>query len=230
MRRIVFAGVIIALYLYKELKNKSFLVVIYLLPIIIFNGFLYYRENPNMPLQAMQKEIDELPPGQVLVQSHYYRPFTHYNGTILWIGNDDLSKIDGYLSNGHRVFMTKESVTAPYLLVVGNNYHITSLNRVGESESKVLFKKYVVNLYADSLEFKLPVKTQSSSEAGEPIIFYASDTNSGNGFWGRLSRRRIDYGDVGVWLWAIIANHHDSTGWTYKDVSGAWVYPGIKVK
>ena len=218
MRRIVFAGVLIALVLYKYLKNKSFWIILYLVPIIFANGILYYRNNPDMPLAVMQNHINELPINQVLVQSHYYQPFTKYDGTILWIGSDDLGQIDKYLVDGKRVFITKESVTAPYLLVVGNNYHITSVGKVGDSESKILFKKYTVESYGENLEFKLFKGIKVSGQAGEPIVVY--DQN----FFGRLVRRRIGYGDIGLWIWAFVTNHRDPVSWTYKDARGICSY------
>jgi hypothetical protein len=165
----------------------------------------------------MQKEIDELPKNQVLIQSHYYYPFTKYNGKILWFEDDNLDQIAGYLKNGVRVFLTKESVTAPYLLIVGNNYHITSVGRVGDSSSRSLFENYDVSSYADSLELTSPNVKQISKNAGETVVFY------GTGFWQRLSRLRINYGDIGVWAWALVTNHRDATGWTYKDVRGVWL-------
>jgi hypothetical protein len=165
----------------------------------------------------MQKNIDELPRNQVLIQSHYYYPFTKYDGKILWLEDDNMNQIDGYLKNGTRVFITKESVTAPYLLIVGNNYHITSLDKVGDSESRFLFEKYKVDPYAGSYELKLPYSKVISKDAGDPVIYY------GIGFWQRLSRLRINYGDAGVWIWALIANHRDAVGWIYKDVRGVWL-------
>jgi hypothetical protein len=217
-RRIVFAGVPVALFLYKYLKNKSAWIILYLIPMVVANAILYYRGNPDMALAVMQKRIDRLPTGQVLLQSHYYKPFTKYDGTILWIGNDDLGQIDKYLSVGERVFITKESVTAPYLLVVGNNYHITSVGKVGDSESRFLFKKYVVDAYGDNLEIKLFKGKQISGQAGEPVVSYNQN------FWGRLVRRRIDYGDIGTWVWTAVTNHRDPVAWTYKDARGVCSY------
>lgn len=224
MRRIVFAGVILSLALFKYLKGKTILVISYSIPIMIANAALYYQNTETTPLSLMQKNIDQLPKGQVLIQSNYYAPFTKYDGKILWMGRDDFSQLDDDLNNGYRVFLTGESVTAPYLLVVGNNYHITSFDRIGESDAKGFFKKYKVDLFGGNFELKEPIEKKVSPMAGEPVVFY------NEGFWGRLSRHRINYGDIGVWLWAIATNHRDSTGWTYKDVNGAWVYPGIKVK
>jgi hypothetical protein len=202
-RRIIFAGVLIALLIYKYLGKKTIFVILYLLPIVIANVLLYSKGNPfTLPI---------LPSGQVLVETHYLKPFTKYDGIILWIGDEDLGKIDGYLKNGKRVFLTKQAVTAPYRLLVGNNYHITSLGKVGESESRFLFQKYVVEPYVDVYEIKLFKGGVVSSSAGEPVIFY------GNGFRSILARRRIDYGDIGSWIWMIVTNKKDSAGWTYKD-------------
>lgn len=216
-RRIVFAGVLVAMVFTKYLKNKAFWVVLYLIPIVVANGVLYYRGNSAMALDVMQKHLDELPRGQVLLQSHYYKPFTKYEGTVLWIGSDDPGQIDKYLSDGKRVFITKESVTAPYLLTVGNNYHITSVGKVRDSEARFLFKKYTVELYGNNLELKLFKGRVVSDQAGEPVAGYDLS------FWGRLVRRRIDYGDLGSWIWAIVTNHRDPTGWIYKDARGVWL-------
>jgi len=206
-RRIIFAGVLISLALYKYLGKKTFFVILYLLPIIAANIILYSKGSPF--------NTAEIPPGQILVETHYLAPFTKYNGTILLIGEDDLGKIDGYLKAGKRVFLTKQAVTAPYMLLVGNNYHITSLGKAGDSESRFLFQKYIVEPYNSVFELK-SYKGVVSKDAGQPVIFYD------NGFWGWLARRRIDYGDAGSWVWAIIINHRDPTGWTYKDVRGIW--------
>lgn len=213
IRRIIFAAVILSLAIYKYLEKYSILFILYLIPIIVANGLLYYRYNPNMPLIKMQESIDGLPKNQVLIQTHYLLPFTKYEGTVLWTGGNDLNKIDGYLNKGKRVFLTKETVTAPYQLIVGNNYHITSLGRIGDSESRFLFEKYAVEPYGNSLELK-PFKGKASKESGQPVIFYSDS------FWGRLARARTDYGDIGTWIWAVTVNHRDPVGWTYKDVRG----------
>ena len=216
MRRIVFAGVLISLALYKYLGRKLVLMILYLIPIIVANGILYLRSNPDTLSVIIQRTVDPLPKDQVLIQTRYLRPFTEYKGTVLWMGDSDLGKIDYYLNSGKRVFLTKQAVTAPYLLLVGNNYHITSVGKVGDSESRFLFKKYAVEPYGSDLELKLFNGPEVSTQAGEPVVFYDQS------FWGRLARRRIDYGDVGFWIWAIITNHRDPTGWTYKDVRGIW--------
>lgn len=217
MRRIAFAGVILAIVIYKYLGNKAALLILFLIPITGFNAALYYKNLSDMPLLEMQQRINALPKNQVLISSHYYFPFIHYDGKILWFESDNTNQVEDVLKGGTRVFITKESITAPYLLVVGNNYHITSLNKVGNSESRKLFTKYKVILYGDSFELKEPDGKDISKSAGEPVIFY------GNGFWQRLSRMRINYGDIGVWLWSVISGHKDAVGWTYKDARGVWL-------
>ncbi len=219
MRRIVFAGVILSLSLYKYLKGKSVYLILFLLPITTFNAALYYKNLNNMPLSVMQKSIDKLPTNEVLVATHYYFPFIEYQGNILWFEAGDTDKIEEFLKSGKRVFISKESIDAPYLLLVGNNYHITSLNKVGNSESRALFRKYKFDLYGDSFELKIPDGEEISTEAGTPVVFY------GTKFRDRLSRMRINYGDIGVWIYSLASGHKDPTGWTYKDVTGAWVWP-----
>ena len=209
-RRIAFAGVIISLGLSRYLAKWWWIFVIYLVPIVAANVILYAKGSPFTGF--------ELPKGQILLQSHYYKPFTNYDGIFLWIGNDDLGQIDKYLKAGKRVFLTKESVTAPYLLVVGNNYHITSVGKVGDSESRILYEKYIVEPYGKDLELKSFEGGIVSDKAGEIIVSYDQS------FWGRLVRRRIDYGDIGSWIWAIITNHRDPVGWTYRDARGVCAY------
>jgi hypothetical protein len=219
MRRIVFAGVILSLALYKYLGKKAAFLILFILPITGLNAALYYKDTPDMPLAVMQQTIDKLPKNQVLIQSHYYYPFIKYDGKILWFESGETNQVEGYLKEGKRVFMTKESVVAPYLLVVGNNYHITSLGKVGNSESRALFEKYKVNLIGNSFELTLPETLGIANDAGQPVVFY------GTNFRERLSRLRINYGDAGVWIYSLISGHRDSIGWTYKDVTGAWVWP-----
>jgi len=208
-RRIIFSGVILALGLYKYLQKWSVFFILYLLPIVAANVILYSNSSPFI--------TPNIPKGQVLIETHYLKPFTKYNGTILWIGESDLGVIDNYLKNGTRVFLTEQAITAPYLLLVGQNYHITSLGRVGDSESRFLFKNYTVEQYNDSFELKM-FNGVVSGEAGSPVIYYDQS------FWGRLARRRIDYGDIGTWLWAITVNHRDPIGWIYKDARGMVAY------
>ena len=224
MRRIVFAGVILSIAIYKYLKEKSVFLILFLLPIVGLNALLYYKNSPDMPLIVMQKSIDKLPKGQVLLASHYYYPFIKYDGKILWFESGDINQIDGLLNDGKRIFITRESIAAPYLLVVGNNYHITSLSKVGNSESRVLFDKYMFDLYGDSLEIKRMGDGKISESAGEPVVFY------GKTFLQRLSRMRINYGDGGVWIWSIVSGHKDAVYWTYKDARGAWVWPEISIQ
>lgn len=205
-RRIIFAAVPLALALYKFLGKKSYLIILYLLPIVIANIILYSKGSPFVP--------PNIPQNQVFIETHYLKPFTKYNGQILWTGESYFGKLDEYLKSGKRVFLSKQAVTAPYLLLVGNNYHITSVGKIGPSESIFLFSKYQVEQFENVLEIKLYKGKEVSKEVGEPVVTYDQS------FWGRLTRRRIDYGDIGSWIWAIITNHRDPIGWTYKDVRG----------
>lgn len=208
VRRVAYVGIVLSLGLTKYLKKWWWIFVLYLIPITLSNILLYAKGSPFTSPQ--------IPSGQVLIQTHYLAPFTKYDGTVLWIDGSDMETIDDLISSGKRVFLTEDATTAPYRLIVGNNYHITSLFRVGESESRFLFKKYKFSKYNNVYELE-KFSGKVSESAGEPVIFYGTD------FVSRLSRRRVDYGDLGVWIWAIITNHRDPTGWTYKDVRGVWL-------
>lgn len=223
MRRIVFAGVILSLALFKYLGKKSVYILLFLLPMTALNALLYCKNLQDMPLTSMQKKIDDLPKNEVLITSHYYYPFIKYDGDILWFETGGLEKIENSFKEGKRIFMTKESITAPYLLIVGNNYHITSLNKVGNSESRTIFEKYKIDLLGDSFEIKQNPENFISPDAGEPVVFY------GNNFWQRLSKMRINYGDIGIWIWSVVSGHKDAASWIYKDVTGAWVWPEIGI-
>lgn len=214
VRRVAFAGVIFSILITRYLGKFWFLFAIYLLPIIFANILLYSKGNPFI--------LPEIPPNQVLVETHYLKPFTKYNGTILYIEGNNSSIVDNYLDSGKRVFLTPAAVTAPYRLLTGNNYHITSLARIGNSESRFLFEKYDISKFENVYEIKKH-EGKISQLAGEPVIFY------GNSFWSRLARRRVNYGDVGIWAWSLITKHKDPSGWTYKDASGAWVYNEIGI-
>ena len=100
---------------------------------------------------------------------------------------------------------------------MGNNYHITSLDKGGDSESRFLFGKYRVDEFGNSFELKLSDGKEISKNAGEPVIYYGAN------LWQRLSRLRINYGDIGIWAWSFASGHKDAVGWTYKDVRGVWL-------
>jgi len=57
----------------------------------------------------------------------------------------------------------------------------------------------------------------------ESVIFYGKGLN-------RLSRMRINYGDIGIWLWSYLTGHRDGLTWTHKDIIGAWVRPEPEIK
>lgn len=209
MRRSIFFAIPLSLILAKYLGKWWWIFIVYLLPITFSNILLYSKGNPFL--------TPNIPGNQILLETHYLKPFTKYDGNILYIGENDLSGIDEYLNSGKKVYLTSAAVNAPYRLLVGNNYHITSLGKIGNSESRFLFKKYDISKFENVYEIK-EYYGEVSPEAGESVIFY------GDNFWQRIARRRINYGDMGVWVWSFITNHKDPVGWTYKDATGAWVY------
>ena len=146
MRRIVFAGVLFSLLIVQRFSKKAVFLVLYLLPIVLENGLLYVSTRENMPLVLMGRLEENLPPGNVLIQTHYLQPFTFYDGKIFWVGQDNLQSIENFFRQNNKVFLDFQAVLSPYMLYVGNNFHITSLGRFGVSETKELFKDYIFDL------------------------------------------------------------------------------------
>lgn len=248
IRRIVFAGVFFALILARYLSFRvTFLLMIYLMPITFANVLLYLSEE-DMPLVQMRKAESNLPAGNVLIQTHYVRPFTHnYNGNLLWVGEDDLKTSENFLEDEKKiVFMDSQALFVPYLLYVGNNLHITSLSKFGVSETKTLFDKYVFDLakvgdpgkrififsarkeggdFGQRIDFNRRLvnnKTSlivGSAQPGSSVFIYSKN------FFQRIHRERIDYGDLFTWAWVILTKKHDPMIWTYADKDGVFIFP-----
>lgn len=246
IKRIAFVAVILALVLIKCFPKRGALLIIYLLPIFLFNSLLYLNTRNDMPLVVMKKAESLLPQGGVLVQTHYVRPFTYeYNGFKLWVGEDDLGRINDFLKT-KKVFLDAQAVFAPYLLYVGNNFHITSLGKFGQSETQQIFPEYsfdlaeVVNpserifIYelkkdAGNFETRLEYNRRfvdkntslvlGTAKPGSPVYIYSKN------FFQRIHRERIDYGDLLTWLWVVLSGRHEPMAWTYADKDGFFVYP-----
>ena len=253
VRRIIFLAPLLALFLVKNLSKLSFVVLIYLILIMISNSLLYTEEKERMPLYQIGQMSLGLPQESVLVATHYLRPFILFKGETIWVGQSDLEKISGYLEKKQKVFLDSQTLSSPYLLFIGNNLHITSLSRFGESEVKELYKKYVFDLreikdaktrvflyeikkeggvYEKrlALNSKLLKKGQSlligKAEPGASILIYSKKTTD------RIQRRRIDYGDFLTWLWVIVLKRREPLAFTFADKDGVFIYPleAAKVK
>ncbi len=247
MRRTVFAGVLFALLIVQRFSKKAVFLLLYLLPIALANGLLYVSTRADMPLVLMHRLEKGLPPGNVLIQTHYHQPFTFYDGRIFWVGQDNFQVIEDFLAENKKVFIDFQAVLAPYMLYVGNNLHITSLARFGVSETKELFKDYIFDLaviespgkrifvyslkkrgedFEERLVFNKEKALANNSalmagraEPGSAVLFYSKN------FFQRIRRERIDYGDLLTWIWVIVSAKHEPIAWTYADADGVYLFP-----
>jgi hypothetical protein len=199
-----------------------------------------------MPLVEMKKAESLMPEGQVLAQTHYLRPFTFdYNGSKLWIDEGDMEKIKNEAKT-KRVFLDSQAIFTPYLQYVGNNLHITSLGKIGQSDSQSIFPLYAIDLAevinpservfiyelkkgGGSFETRVENNKRfinkdtslvlGTAKPGSPVYIYS------NNFFQRIHRERIDYGDLLTWLGVILTGKHEPMVWTYADKDGFFVYP-----
>ena len=246
VRRVLFLAPLFSFAVVRLFRKRSWVYVIYLLPIFISN-FLLYTKTPS--LLMVGKQQSRLPSDSALVQTHYLRPFTVCPESCIWVGENDMGTINEYLKSGKRVFFDSQAIFAPYLTYVGNNLHITSLGRFGASESQVFFTRYNFNLVSvedpESRIFVYEVKDISTTpkqrlleglslvtkeraiitgtaKPGEPILIYSRALKD------TLQRQRLDYGDAALWIVALVAGKREPISWTYADVNGNFSYPVLK--
>lgn len=244
IRRIVFAGIIFSLLTVKYLPQFSKMYLAYLFLIAISNIALYI--NRTTPWRLMSNMHQAINKNSILIQTHYVRPFETFSGEIKWIGQDSLLSIDKYLHEEKEVYLDSQGFYAPYMLYVGNNLHITSLGKFGESEARALFSNYEFNLeqvsdvdkrmylykinkkrgddFVKRLEINKKVLDEDLSlivgitDPGKSVLFYSKDPLK------FIHRERIDYGDFLTWVWVLLAGRREPIGWAYGDSSGLFVY------
>ena len=246
VRRVIFATVFFSLLIVRHLKSKAILIVLYLLPISMSNAILYFSEKPDMPISLMQISYRNLPIQSMLIQTHYLRPFSSFGQELFLVGVDDFEKLGKNINEGKNVLMDAQAITAPYRLLTGNNYHITSLYRTGISESQLLFKTYQFDLF-DIKDAKNGIFTYAVSNKNESFdkriernrLFTKGDTAVAIGkaepgsavffyrksIFGHVLRNRIDYGDILTWGLFVLTGNWDPMGWTYADKSGVFTFP-----
>lgn len=248
LRRVAFIGAFASLLLVYIFPRLSKLLVIYLIPITVSNLLLYNTfSSDKMPFSLMRKGELLLPKGNVLIQTHYLRPFmSEYNGKIRFVDPDGFGSIGEYLRNDKRVFLESQAVSAPYMLYVGNNLHITSLGKFGKSESEDLFVNYTIDLasvqnagkriyfyelknanltYEERIRLNKKLVSNEANviigkaKKGAPVFVYSRKIS------GHVRRERVDYGDIALWMWVFLTERKEPLGWTYADKQGVFVMP-----
>lgn len=232
-RRLVFSGVLLALLFVRRFSAKSIFILFYLIFIIVPNILLYSEDKRSMPLYQLSHLVEIIPGDQVYVQTHYVSPFVKkYDGEIVWVDSVSVEMINDLLRQ-KRVFIDSQGIRAPYYVYSGNNYHITSLAKVGSSPAQKLFEAFKSCFYTNYGEIAVYELKRSGTKCtseqvfasgldpGDPVIFYSSNPLK------RVSRRRVDYGDIFTWIWYIGREKKDALDWIYADVNGDVINVGF---
>jgi len=141
----IFAICIVAV---KEIKPVAFTLLILYMTICSVSS-IKLLTNPIPYLQEAH-EIVNLPPGGLLVESHFARPQINgeYFGEIFFVGEPayDLSSLDNiineYLENNKPVFITAQALSEPYGLYNGPYIHSLTLSYKEPFLLKYLADKY----------------------------------------------------------------------------------------
>lgn len=242
MRRVVFAAPLLSLILVKTFPRASWLVLALVVPVTLANGLLSLRwKSAEMLIPQIEQAQSHLPTDQVLITTRYLTPFTYpYQGTTFYAGRDDLSQVESLLKEGKRVFLDSSAVTAPYLLPVGNNLHVTSV-KTGRSETQELFKLYAMDiafvhdqdrfLFFYELHFPntSPIQREITEQSNASTIIQATPGTTVSVLSShplqRLHRARIDYGDPFSWLIAWSTQTRGLLFFTYADARGLATTP-----
>lgn len=245
-RRLVFASIILSILFVRYFRKIWLVLIPYLFVMVIFHESLYVKNRNDMPIPLMQEQERMLVPDGVLMQTHYVRPFTVYPGQVLFSAGFTPSDVTRYLSEGKTVYFESQAVTAPYYFYTGNTLHVTSAGKIGNSDLLPVIKQNVYDLvsvinaekrifvyklkdHADAYD-KRVIETKKLADAHTDIIIGKAVSGSAVVLYSeflpdRLSRERIDYGDVFSWGWSVFTDVSDPLVWTYADKSGVFMIP-----
>lgn len=243
VRRAVFAAVFTALVTTEFLGKRTKYAFLYLFPVIYFNIILIAK---NIPQTVLKSGISHLPPKQILLETHYLKPFIKYDGKTFWLGETDPDFLTFLKSDSSEVYLDSQAIFAPYLMYSGPNLHLTSLGKFGTSENQYLFRKFSasvvqvgnpsqriyqlqltekINKYSGEKEKLNKLANGNASfligkaPPGSPVFLYS------NNFSERIHRQRIDFGDLLTWAYIIIVDRKEPVTWTYADKSGIFEIP-----
>ncbi len=170
---------------------------------------------------VVQKELVSLykmvPKNSVLVSSNLIRPQVTFSGETYFINEPGqsleyiYSKIDLALSRGRGVYIDSQALYNPYYSYDGNHLHVLSLGKIGNSEIKPLFEEYSLEIVKKSKNPRIFL--YKISPVSKPIIDSDYKYEYLEGFQNKLHKERVDYLDLGVWIWATVTNKKESYAW-----------------
>ncbi|MBI2031164.1 MAG: glycosyltransferase family 39 protein [Candidatus Levybacteria bacterium] len=182
-------AILTSLLINKNIKY-AFLIILYL----IFTTFPQLPLLKNVPYLVEANFVKNLPKG-LLIISHFEKPYIKesYNGEVLSTIEGGLEeKLNEYLKNRKKIFITSSAVSDPYGLYSGPYLHSLSLSYKHSYLLKPLLTKYLVYEYKKiSEEDNLIIYSIAKKEKSS----YPAVKNM------RASRRRIDFFDPITQIW-----------------------------
>lgn len=187
-------AVLVVLLLRKHTTYYCIL-ILYLLIITLPQLFLLN----NVPYLVELNFLKNLPKG-LLIRSHFERPYIEntYKGESINTNNGGTEKkVDDYLRNNMKVFITSAAISDPYGLYSGPYLHNLSLSYENLYLLEPLLTKYSIKKYVNiSQEDNLIIYMINKKEK----TAYPDVKNMRN------SRRRLDYFDPITQLWLFFDN------------------------
>lgn len=203
--------------LVAQIKSRIIFFLIVLQLIIITIPLAIDNRNATV-----QKELvglyDLIPKNSILISSNLIRPQVTYGGETYFINEPGQSmefiesKIDLALKENKNVFIDSQALYNPYYAYDGNHLHVLSLGKQATSEVKSIFDRYqtrIVNTTSNPRIFLYQVDG-SLSKPSKYVFQYSQQ------FQNRISSSRIDYRDIGTWVWVILSRRHEPISWSIQ--------------
>lgn len=210
--------------------------------LLIFTVPLAIENSMSTLHKRVRQLYSEIPKDSVLISSNLIRPQVTFRGEKYFINEpgQDIAfikqKINSALLNNKKVFIDSQAVYNPYYSLDGNRLHILSLGKVGNTKVRELFKTYTVTISHDVNPEKRVFLYQinglvkrnrkniyGETAPGKEVIIYSQNIFS------KVSPLRMDYGDIGVWIYYFSMNKTDALGWTIGDKRGKYEFPKIEL-
>lgn len=197
-----------------QIKSRIIFIAIVLQLVIIIIPLAI--NNRNAPIQKELVNLyDSIPRNSVLISSNLIRPQVTYGGEKYFINEPGQglefisSKIDGAMKENKNVYIDSQALYNPYFSYDGNHLHVLSLGEYGNSGIKPLFDRYQLQIIKTTSNPRIFLYQiiGSSNKQSEYIFQYSYE------FQNKIQRSRIDYGDVGTWIWVLMTGRREPMYW-----------------
>lgn len=217
-----------------QIKSKLLLSFLFIQLVIITIPLAFTNKNADVQNKLVSM-YEDMPKNALLISSNLIRPQVTFYGEKYFINEpgQDIEfielKINSALLQKRPVYIDSQAVFNPYYSLDGNNLHILSLGKRGDSKVSELFKQYRIQIvsvqdWANRIYlYQINPYTKYDHNAvsgkaspGSEIFLYPI------GLHERVHPLRIDYHDAGTWVWAILTKKKDPVLWTIADKNGEY--------